>query len=132
MKKKIVIIILGLVVVLGVVLVYNKVMVKKETNDVLPDKIVENFGRKSFPGARWGGLSLSCEDGGFDILKYAGKKIITQKSPAPNKFYGKIPLDDYKIFVGNEMICELYADSSGMMAPGIFAINDLNIKSDPH
>ena len=128
MKKKIIIIISALIIVLLLVIIY-KAMVKKVTNVILPDKIVEVYGYKEFPGAEWGLKSIMCEKGGFNILDYAGKEITIQSSLALGKFYKTIviPLDINKIYLKDKIICEYYSDSIGMLTPGIIPINDPNI-----
>jgi len=100
----------------------------KQTNGVkeavLPDNVVEINGEKEFPGADWGLKSIICKQGGFDILAYAGKEVVIESSLAVGKFYRATPLDLYTIYVDNKVICKYYVDSTGMLIPGIFAVND--------
>ncbi len=126
MKKKIVIIILSLIVLLVAIIAY-KSLVKTRMSAVLPDKIVEINGDKEFPGADWGLKSIICKQGGFDILAYAGKEVTIEKSLAIGKFYQATPLNLFTVYVDGKVICKYYADSTGLLMPGIFAINDPSI-----
>lgn len=128
MKKKIIIIASVLIAVLVLTIIY-KATVKKKYSTVLPDKIIEIQGYKQFSGADWGGKSIVCEEGGFNILNYAGKKITIQSSLAAGKFYKTIltPLNVHEIYADGKMICKYYSDSTGLLVPGLFAINDPDI-----
>jgi len=128
MKKKIIMIIFALIIILVLVIIY-KATVKKVTSVILPDKIVEVYGHKEFPGAQWGEISIICEEGGFNILDYIDKEVIIQSSLAVGKFYKTIvtPLNIHKIYLKDKIICEYYSDSIGVLIPGIFPINNPNI-----
>jgi len=128
MKKKIVIIISALLIILVLVIIY-KATVKKKISAILPDNIVEIQGYKEFSGAEWGLKSIICEEGGFNILNYAGKEVTIQSSLALGKFYKTIitPLNINKIYSDDKVICEYYSDSFGMLTPGIIPIGDPNI-----
>lgn len=126
MKKKIIIIFFAFLVLLAAIISY-KALVKEKISMVLPNDVVEINDDKEFSGPNWGIKSVVCKQGGFDIISYAGKEISIQSSLAVGKFYNSTPLNIYKIYVDNKIICEYYADNTGSLAPGIFAINDPNV-----
>jgi hypothetical protein len=126
MKKKIIITISVFLLLLVLIISY-KALVKKKISMILPDKIVEMFGERVLSGGGWENVSIECRKGGFDILSYAGKDIVIQRSLAIGKFYNLTPLNINKIYAGDKIICEYYTDSLGLLAPGIFAINDPNV-----
>ena len=126
MKKKIIIGILTILVLLVLIITY-KALVKKKIDMVLPNEITEINGDKEFSNPRWGPTSTVCRQGGFDILGYAGKEVTIESSLAIGKFYKGIPLNLYKIYAGDKMICAYYTDSTELLVPGIFSINDSDI-----
>jgi len=128
MKKKIIIFI-SFIILSSVFVVIYKSFDKKSVEAVLPDKIVEINGNKEFQSPDWGPKSIICKRGGFDILAYAGQKVMIEHSSGIGKYYNRTPLDKYTIDANGKVICEYYADSAGSMAPGVFAINDPNITS---
>ena len=125
--KKYIIITISVIVALLVIVIGYKTLVKKSTEAVLPSEIVNIDGHKEFPGPQWGLTSIVCEEGGFDILSYAGKKITIKSSLAIGRFYKGIPLNIITINADDRVICEYYAASEGSLTPGVFSVNDPNI-----
>jgi hypothetical protein len=111
-----------------------KAAVKKKTRAILPNKIVDYYGYKQFPGIPWGLASDVCRRAGYNILDYAGQEIIVERSLAFGKFYYMNPLDIVKLRRGNKLICEYYVQDDCALRcltviPGVFAINDPKIWS---
>lgn len=124
--KKILLVILVILLLIVSFIVY-KAVAKKKTRVVLPDKIVDFFGEETLPGAQWGLIRIVCQDGGFNIIDYAGKEARIESSLALGKFYQMSLLNLNKIYVNNKVICEYYTNNTRKLTPGVFAINDPNI-----
>lgn len=122
-RKKIAILISAPLILSASITAYTA-LVKEKIDPPRPENTVKIEGFIKLAGPDWGIKSLACKEGGFDIHGYDGEKVEIESSTATGKSYQGTPLSLYKVYAGDKLICEYYADATGSLTPGIFSIND--------
>ncbi len=78
--------------------------------------------------ANWGLKKIICEEGGYDLAKYANQTVDFY-SYSSNRYYENGRLNVWVITNENEVICVyLTVDESSGLIPGIFSVNDPNVR----
>ncbi|MCZ7362395.1 MAG: DUF4830 domain-containing protein [Candidatus Methanoperedens sp.] len=82
---------------------------------------------ETFSDANWGLKKIICEEGGYDLAKYANQAVNIY-SYRSNRYYEKEQLNVWVITDENEVICMYLTvgESSGQV-PGVFSVNDPNV-----
>jgi hypothetical protein len=81
-------------------------------------------------GPNWGFKKIICEEAGYDLSAYAGRKVLFTYFPINEKWNLKEPLNVWVISNGEKIICvykTVREDSN--LAPGIFPVEN-PIKKD--
>jgi hypothetical protein len=79
--------------------------------------------------ANWGLKKIICEQGGYDLSPYAGKKVSLSCFPISEKYRSTELLNAWVVSSGDKVVCVYKAvrDNSSM-APGVFAVENPNAK----
>jgi hypothetical protein len=73
--------------------------------------------------ANWGLKKMICEQGGYNLSPYAGKKVTLSCFPISEKYRSKEPLNAWVVSSGDKVACVYKAVSeNSSMAPGVFAV----------
>ncbi|MDO8726287.1 MAG: hypothetical protein Q7J35_09505 [Candidatus Methanoperedens sp.] len=77
--------------------------------------------------ANWGLKKIVCEEGGYDLAKYANQAV-NINSYRSNRYYENEQLNVWVVTTENEIICVyLTVGEASGLAPGVFSINDSNV-----
>ena len=76
-------------------------------------------------GADWGLKKIVCEQGGYDLSAYAGKKVSLIRFPISEK-YASEPLNVWVVSCNDKIACVYKAVREGSnLVPGVFPIENL-------
>jgi len=72
---------------------------------------------------------IICEQGGYDLSAYAGKKVSLSCFPISEKYQLKEPLNVWVVSSGDKVVCVYKAGSNSV--PGVFPVEKPNSKEHP-
>lgn len=111
----------------------KETLIQKELNKVGIQTIGFNKQLLSFnlpetlSDANWGLKKIVCEEGGYDLAKYANQTV-NMYSYRSNRYYENEQLNVWLVTNENEVICVYLTvgEASGLV-PGVFSVNDSNV-----
>jgi hypothetical protein len=77
-------------------------------------------------GPNWGLKKIICEQGGYDLSPYAGKKVLLSSYPISEKDPSKGALNAWVVSSGDKILCVYEAGLNSV--PGLFAVENPNAK----
>jgi hypothetical protein len=79
--------------------------------------------------ANWGLKKIICEQGGYDLSAYAGKKVTLSCFSMREKYNSKESLNVWVVSSGDNIACVYKAVGEGSsMAPGVFSVENPKAK----
>jgi len=79
--------------------------------------------------ANWGLKKIICEQGGYDLYAYAGKKVSLTCFPISERYHFIEPLKVWVVSSGDKIICVYKTvNENSNMVPGVFPVENPKVK----